>query len=155
MITPRSMRLHNDYMSMQAIRSDAIAWEVGDKRNPPERYIIYYRLKGLTSPNTISHEHTVVIKLLAEYPSRPPYARFVSRPILFHPHVFQNGSICMGRYSPDEGLATFCLRIAKYIQFHPELIDTKSPANNSALNWFKNYSARLPVDSTLLPEPPA
>ena len=154
MTTSRVIRLHHDYLAMKAIQSDIIRWEAADFRNPHERYVVDYRLRGMTGPTTISDSHTVVIKLLAEYPDKPPIAKFTSRPILFHPHVYENGSICVGGYSPDEGLAAFCLRIAKYIQFQPYLINLKSPANLEALHWFQQNRDKLPLDRTPLPDLP-
>ena len=151
MKTARTIRLERDYIAMQAIQSDLIRWET-DHRKPPEVYAVDLRLRGMTGPNTFSSNHTVVIKLLPEYPDRPPVARFTSRPALFHPHVFVNGFVCVGGYSPDEGLAVFCLRLAKYVQFQPYLINLKSPANKSALQWFKENRDKLPVDRTPLPD---
>ena len=151
-MTPRSVRLCHDFLAMQAIQSDIIQWEVGDRRKPPERYAVDFKIKGMTGPDSFSHEHTVVIKLFAEYPMKPPVAKFTSRPILFHPHVFGNGLICVGGYSVDEGLAAFCLRIAKYIQFQPNIINVHSPANRDATQWFQQNHSRLPVDATRLPD---
>jgi len=145
------VRLEHDFLAMQALQSEVIKWEA-DRRVPPEIYAVDYNLRGMTGPNTFSETHTVVIKLLPEYPDRPPLAKFTSRPLLFHPHVFGNGVVCVGGYSPDEGLAVFCLRLAKYIQFQPYLINTQSPANKEALNWFKENRSQLPVDNTPLPD---
>ncbi len=151
MRTSRTVRLEHDFLAMQALQSEVIKWEA-DRRVPPEIYAVDYYLRGMTGPNAFSETHTVVIKLLPEYPDRPPLAKFTSRPLLFHPHVFGNGVVCVGGYSPDEGLAVFCLRLAKYIQFQPYLINTKSPANKEALNWFKENRSQLPVDNTPLPD---
>lgn len=154
MYSSRSIRLQNDYLAMEQIRSETIQWEPGDVRQPPEKYFVQYNLRGMSSPDFYCDKHLVEIKLLAEYPMRPPVARFVSHPQLFHPHVFDTGLICIGGYSPDESLAALCLRIARYIQYQPHLIDTRSPANLSALEWFKRNREYLPVDATPLPELP-
>ena len=152
MMTIRALRLQYDFQTMQALKGSVIQWEQGDNRFPPEKYIVHYRLIGMASPDFYSDEHTVEIRLLPEYPSRPPLARFISRPLLFHPHVFEDGYVCIGGYSPDEGLASFCLRIAKYIQCQPKLIDPSSPANGHALDWAKRNRKILPIDNTPLPE---
>lgn len=151
MRTSRTVRLEHDYRAMLALQSKVIKWEP-DRRVPPEVYAVDFHLRGMIGPNAFRDTHTVVIKLLPEYPDRPPYAKFTSRPLLFHPHVFGNGVVCVGGYSPDEGLAVFCLRLARYIQFQPNLIDTQSPANKQALQWFKENRGRLPVDNTPLPD---
>lgn len=151
MRTSRTVRLEHDYRAMQALQNGIIKWEP-DRRVPPEVYAVDFNLRGMIGPNAFRDTHTVVIKLLPEYPDRPPYARFTSRPLLFHPHVFGNGVVCVGGYSPDEGLAVFCLRLARYIQFQPNLINTKSPANKEALQWFNENRGRLPVDNTPLPD---
>lgn len=148
----RLVRLQQDFLAMQTLRNGIIRWEDADRRKPPERYVVEYDLTGLIGPSDFHRGHTVVIKLLAEYPDKPPIAKFISRPVLFHPHVFKNGSVCVGRYSAEEGLAAFCLRLAKYIQFRPELIDSKSPANREALAWFKKNRNLVPVDNTRLPD---
>ncbi len=152
MKTSRTVRLEHDYQAMQALQSDLIAWEAADRRTPPEIYVVDFNLRGLIGPESFREAHTVVIKLLPEYPDRAPLAKFTSRPILFHPHVFVNGVVCVGGYSPDEGLAAFCLRIAKYIQFQPYLINIKSPANTMALDWYRSNTIKLPVDNTPLPD---
>lgn len=151
MRTARTVRLEHDFRAMEALQSNIIRWEP-DRRVPPEVYAVDFKLRGMTGPNTYRESHTVVVKLLPEYPDHPPLAKFTSRPLLFHPHVFGNGVVCVGGYSPDEGLAVFCLRLAKYIQFQPYLINTKSPANKEALRWFKENRDRLPVDNTPLPD---
>lgn len=148
----RHVRLQQDFLAMQQLRSSFIRWEAADRRRPPERYVVEYELNGLVGPASFHKGHTVVIKLLAEYPDKPPIAKFISRPVLYHPHVFKNGNVCVGRYSAEEGLAAFCLRLAKYIQFRPELIDHKSPANRDALAWFKQNRDFVPVDYTRLPD---
>lgn len=148
----RLVRLQNDYLTMQTLRGSLIRWQEGDHRWPPERYVVEFDLVGMIGPEASQQGHTVVIKLLAEYPDKPPLAKFVSRPVLFHPHVFKNGNVCIGQYSPEEGLAAFCLRLAKYIQFRPELIDPRSPANREALNWFKLNRHAVPVDHSSLPD---
>ncbi len=147
----RTVRLQNDFRAMQALQSDVIKWEA-DRRVPPEIYAVDFTLRGMIGPESFRETHTVVIKLLPEYPDRPPQAKFTSRPILYHPHVFGNGVVCVGGYSPDEGLAVFCLRLAKYIQFQPYLINIKSPANKDALQWFELNRNKLPVDNTPLPD---
>lgn len=151
MRTARTVRLEHDYLAMQALQSDIIKWEA-DRRIPPEIYAVDFTLRGMIGPDSFRETHTVVIKLLPEYPDRPPLAKFTSRPLLYHPHVFGNGVVCVGGYSPDEGLAVFCLRLAKYIQFQPYLINTKSPANKEALQWFEQNRDKLPVDNTPLPD---
>lgn len=151
MRTARTVRLENDYRAMQALQSEIIKWEA-DRRLPPEIYAVDFTLRGMIGPKEFRATHTVVIKLLPEYPDQPPLAKFTSRPILYHPHVFGNGVVCVGGYSPDEGLAVFCLRLAKYIQFQPHLINTKSPANKEALKWFEQNRGLLPVDNTPLPD---
>jgi len=154
MTTSRAIRLQHDFIAMQAMNCDVLRWEAGDNRKPPEVYVVEYRLRGMIGPESFCDVHTVVIKLLAEYPNKPPVAKFISRPVLFHPHVFENGSVCVGGYSPEEGLAAFCLRIARYIQFQPCIINIKSPANLQALAWFHEHCDQLPVDNTPLPELP-
>ena len=55
----------------------------------------------------------------------------------FHPHVYENLTLCIGNWKVTETLDLLVKRIINVLIYDLGVIDEKSPANSSALNWYK------------------
>jgi ubiquitin-protein ligase len=158
MVTPteqRNLRLKNDYQEMCKIRGSIIDWEPLEGNAP---YITKYKLivkvnSIIGSEPTYRNEHVLEVLLSPSHPDSPPLVTMISNPVIFHPHWYTNNRYCYGSYSYEESLGTFVIRMIKSLQFNPNYINEKSPANRSALGWYKSNKHLTPCDKQLLPDP--
>lgn len=116
--------------------------------NPPEGYVIAYRCRGIERINggrpVYRDVHRVQIELAASYPAQQPRATMLTP--IFHPHVFPNDVICLGRrWTPAEYLDNLILRIGAIIQYDPQYFDFNSPANSSATTWAQQNMRSFPI----------
>jgi ubiquitin-protein ligase len=148
--TVRHRRLTADFQMVQTLASNsggtlAIERVAGD---PPERYIVVYRCKGIerlegTRP-VYRDVHRVQIDLSASYPAQKPAAAMLTP--LFHPHVFANNVICLGaKWTVAEYLDSLILRIGSIIQYDPQYFDFNSPANKTAATWAQQNMRLFPI----------
>ncbi len=108
-------------------------------------------------PAKVQKSTEVKIELLSRYPFQEPSA-VITTPI-FHPNVYSSGQICFGtKWLPTQGLDLLVKRIIKIITFDENILNEKSPANNTALDWYKravvNHPGSFPTDKLNLKEPP-
>lgn len=123
---------------------------VGD---PPEKYRIAYRIKGLAvGPDGEIHErdeHLVEINLTLDYPRRAPQCKILGS--VFHPN-FDANTICIGDFwAASEGLDDLLIRIGRMIAYQE--YNTKSPLNGLAAKWAAENGHLLPVDTVELAPP--
>ena len=118
--------------------------------NPPERYRIAYRLRGLDRPGRSGdepptrHDHTIEIECTAEYPRISPRCRILTP--IFHPN-FDLATICVGdHWTAGERLVDLVVRIGEMIAY--QAYNVKSPLNGEAAMWADMNRDRLPVDRT-------
>lgn len=122
------------------------------KGNPPERYEIEYRVRGLVVKDSgeivESNKHIAEIVLTRSYPRRPPQCRMLTP--IFHPNI-DPGAICIGdHWAASEALSDLVIRIGEIIAY--QSYNTKSPLNGEAARWADENSDLFPVDSVdLLP----
>lgn len=81
------------------------------------------------------------------YPkSAPPNICFIE-PIPFHPHVWTNGVICWGEElrnpQPNMFLVDWFKELVKYIAYEESKINSGSPANGQALDWWQQHRRSL------------
>jgi ubiquitin-protein ligase len=154
MTSPRIRRLRLDNERLQERFSDwgpiQIVDAVGD---PPERYRIAYRVKGLVvgAGGEIHErdEHLVEINLTLEYPRRAPQCKILGP--VFHPN-FDTHTICIGDFwAASEGLDDLIIRIGRMITYQE--YNTKSPLNGLAARWASENAHLLPVDPAELAPP--
>jgi ubiquitin-protein ligase len=94
-------------------------------------------------PRVIQQETLATIQLAANYPFQEPTARL--SPLVFHPNVFTNGRICLGKkWLPTEGLDLLVKRIIQIITFDPSILNERSPANPQALTWYTSAVRQYP-----------
>jgi len=113
--------------------------------NPPERYRVTYRLKGLrwdrrqNRPIVIGN-HVAEIVLHREYPREKPQCRLLTE--IWHPNF--GPYICIGdHWAAGETLADVIVQIGDMIQY--KSYNPKSPLNGLAARWAVDNRAHLPV----------
>ncbi len=154
MSSPRIRRLRLDYQRLQqrfhAWGPIQVVEAIGE---PPERYRIAYRVKGLAvgSGGEIHErdEHLVEINLTLEYPRRAPQCKILGP--VFHPN-FDANTVCIGDFwAASEGLDDLIIRIGRMITYQE--YNTKSPLNGLAAKWAAENAHLLPVDSAEMAPP--
>jgi len=106
-------------------------------------------------PTSIQQKTEVKIDFLSRYPFQEPGAT-ITTPI-FHPNVYPNGKICFGtKWLPTQGLDLLVKRIIQIITFDQTILNEKSPANSTALQWYRGavrkHPASFPTDKLLIKE---
>ena len=91
----------------------------------------------------------VRIQFPAQYPAEPPQATVLSP--IFHPHIWPNRMVCLGKWSPAEKLDSLVLRIASILVFDPAQFNWKSVANHEAAAWAQHNAQLFPLDDLFLP----
>lgn len=112
--------------------------------DPPERYRIEYRVRGLAVQNgrvVAKSGHLVEVFLTLAYPRQGPQCRMLTP--VFHPNIAPH-AICIGdHWSAGESLAHLLLRIGEMITY--QSYNLKSPLNKEAARWADENLPRLPI----------
>jgi ubiquitin-protein ligase len=148
----RERRLQSDYAAARAVcmasRQRIVIEEcLGD---PPEVYHLLYHCLGVArlDPNTNSpvfaEQHRVFVQFPAQYPAQPPLLRILS-PVV-HPHVWSNGTVCLGAWRPTEKLDSLLQRIGDILTY---ALNWRSVANDEAAAWARQNLDLFPLDSPL------
>lgn len=141
----RRERLRGDAAEMAHIRGTIIDWQ-GSGGTPPSAYIVAYHLPSYLSPwFTRRDRHRVRFDLPPTYPMAPPTVRLLDRAAVFHPNVFPDGRICIGPWSPVEGLAFLVIRVAKMLLYYESVTNPHHPANPAAAAWYMTHRVRFPL----------
>lgn len=144
-------RLTGDWLGIQrALNNHPRLQLLGAAGNPPQRYHILYRIKGLAEKPDgtlfIQDEHIAEISLMRGYPRQPPVCRMLTP--VFHPNIAPH-VICIGdHWSAGEALLQVIFRIGEMIAF--QSYNTKSPLNGVAAKWADEHLDELPIDPTPL-----
>jgi ubiquitin-protein ligase len=113
--------------------------------NPPEKYVIEYRVRGLVrGPQAPAYQdqHLAEIQLTSEYPRQSPKCRMLTP--IFHPN-FEPATICVGdHWTAGERLVDLIIRIAEMIAF--QAYNIKSPLDGEAAMWADQNRQYLPTD---------
>jgi ubiquitin-protein ligase len=141
----RQRRLRADHESVtRAFESHPHIRIKDAEGDPPERYRIEYRVKGLAVKNgevVEKTDHLVEVYLTLSYPRQSPQCRMLTP--VFHPNIAPH-AICIGdHWSAGESLATLIARIGELITF--QSYNTKSPLNGEAARWADEHMDRLPL----------
>ena len=165
MIENRNDRLASDYREMLMIQDRPyLSWIVTKGDIPhAEEYLMTVRLRtyALSSePNryivgTVK-SCTVKVTLWDSYPLVAPNIRMLSIPPVFHPNWYSKGTYCPSEpWRPDSSLKDFVKTMIATLTWEPSLIETTSPANYKALDWYhknRDNSDWFPSDKTELTE---
>src|SRR5713226_6262141 len=100
--SPRDRRLRSDLRAIIRIRQQSSIVDFEAFENPPNRYLITFRGRGLMQPpNTdevvFTEFHQVEIRLQSGYPRSKPDLKW--RTPIFHPNISALGQVCLGGYS--------------------------------------------------------
>ena len=129
----------------------------GTAGNPPQRYHVRYRVKGLEerADGTVAEksDHLAEVTLLRSYPRQAPMCRMLTP--VYHPNIAPH-AICIGdHWSAGESLVGILVRIGELIAY--QSYNTKSPLNGEAARWADDHADDLPIDpiplSPAAPEP--
>jgi ubiquitin-protein ligase/ribosomal protein S27E len=96
---------------------------------------------------TVVQKTNASIEIGARYPFQEPKVRFTTP--VFHPNVYTSGQVCLGtKWMPTEGLNLLVERLIKILIFDASILNTKSPANRDALQW---YRAKVSSNQSFFP----
>ncbi len=94
-------------------------------------------------PADVTRQTRLRIALPARYPFQAPTATVLTP--IWHPNVFPAGVICLGtRWIASEGLDLFVQRLARLLTFDSLLVNTHSPANRVAADWYARTLRQRP-----------
>lgn len=157
MSTLRERRLLHDQRSLQRLVQEMRGRMEIEKvdGDPASLYILAFRCRSIASMRNgqpdYARQQRVRIQFPAQYPAEPPQAVMLSP--IFHPHVWPNRTICLGKWSPAEKLDSLVLRIASILVFDPTQFNWKSVANHEAAVWAQHNPKLFPLDDLFVPAP--
>jgi ubiquitin-protein ligase len=142
-------RLNSDYQKVrELISSSAGSIElIAVRGTPPDEYVVAYHCRGIKqvigNKPVYTDFHKVHIHLPATYPRSKPFLT-MQTPI-FHPHIFDNQTVCIGDWKINESLDNLLLRVGAIIQYDPSYFNFDSPANRNAVTWAKANMSLFPL----------
>ena len=156
-------RLKADYRAMLEIQNRPyLTWIVTKGELPyAEEYLLTVRLctyvlsaeRGRYLVSTVP-ACTVLVTLRDSYPAVAPYIRMLTQPPVFHPDWYSKGTYCASApWSPALSLKDFVLRMLATLRWEPDVMNTQTPANYKALEWYlrrRDNAALFPCDPTPL-----
>jgi ubiquitin-protein ligase len=121
--------------------------------NPPDRYEIIYKVRGLQrgpeGAPVVRVQHAAKIALTLDYPRQSPQCRMLTP--VFHPNI-EPGTICVGdHWTAGERLVDLIIRIGELITY--QAYNIKSPLDGEAAMWADQNAHRLPIDARDLRPP--
>jgi len=155
----RERRLQSDHDAAQAaVLTSRMRILIEEKfGQPPERYHFIFRCQGIASVNVDGpvylDEHRIAIQFPAMYPAQAPIATVLTP--VFHPHVWSNGTVCLGNWKPTEKLDTLLQRIGNILIYDEAALNWRSVANDEAATWAKMNRDLFPLDQPLFAAIPA
>jgi ubiquitin-protein ligase len=142
----RLRRLTNDCEELRRYTADQDRVLIRNTAGqPPEKYQIEYRLKGLEMKGGEVVErssHLVEIVLPLEYPTMEPKCRMLTP--VFHPNISPQVICHTDHWAAGESLVDVVVRIGEMISY--QNYNIKSPRNGEAARWAENNMSRFPVD---------
>ena len=151
----RQSRLAADYRAMQRLSGPMITWEALQPYDIahniyPSKYRITFNIVAPTTSGNANRHVLLVDCSGVKYPFAPPDVRFETSP-LRHPHIFNDKRVCLGGFPVEETLAELCLRLVRFFQYDPNMINIKSIASQEFYDWYIQHRASLPLDRQALP----
>lgn len=124
-------------------RALAILGVSGDPAQSIKLRISIPTAKNDAYPQDKQEINEVKIVLPENYPFPPGPLVTFSTPI-WNPNVYASNKWCFGEWKVTENLELFVIRLMKVIALDPEIINTRSAANNDAAKWFERELSRHP-----------
>lgn len=137
---------------MKALRDNSSILEFTAHGEPPERYLVTFRGRGLmrrseTEPVESAEVHRVEIRLGIDYPRSRPDLQWLTS--IYHPNISAVGAVCLGGYStnwvPSLGLAELVEMLWDMVRMSN--YDPKSAYNYAAGRWCETQTQfQFPLD---------
>ena len=146
----RRLRLESDYLAAQSFVSESANLVALDQAqgDPPERYHFIFFLRSLAalpaSGPVFSKRHFVEVHLPAAYPAQAPVVTALTP--LIHPHVYANGTLCLGGWHRSQPLNGLLSRIVRVLTYEPQAINWQSVANPQAALWAQGNRELFPLE---------
>jgi len=141
----RLKRLFADFQLLSNLFKDSTYINLQNySGNPPERYVIEYRVKSLVEKNReiIPRDmHLVEVILPKGYPKESPFCRMLSP--IFHPNISPQ-TICIGDHWAGEALSHLLIRVAEMMAY--QSYNLQSPLNGEAARWTDLNMDKIPTD---------
>jgi ubiquitin-protein ligase len=152
--TDREERLAAELEVMRALAKESSILEFESQGDPPDRYTITLRGRGIKRASAYRDEteyvdrHECEIRLGYGFPDRPPEVRWLTP--IFHPNISYSGYVnlkdCGLSWEKDLTLDVICERIWDLARL--AWIDLDAATNFSAKNWIdQQHKITLPVDT--------
>lgn len=146
-MNPRLRRLEADYREVRTRFDADPAVEIQTEGNPPDKYIVVYRVPALRPSNTgqlaLVKQTAVVINLGAGYPREKPTA--VTIDPVWHPNIGPlDNSVCIADFwVPAQSLADIIHDIGEMLQYRK--FNIQSPLNANAADWTQSHASEIPL----------
>lgn len=96
-----------------------------------------------TYPKAVQEQTDIKIELSQDYPFREPRVTILTP--IWNPNVYPNTVVCLGtKWLPTQGLDLLVERLMQLIVFDPLIVNTASPANSEAAQWYLAARRRNP-----------
>jgi ubiquitin-protein ligase len=149
----REARLKADHEALQAVQAASTIFSFETTGEPPDRYTLSFRGKGLGRDASSQSEvttidlHKVDLRMPYSYPQSPPDIRWLT-PIM-HPNVSFSGFVNLADiglvWSKEVPLEMVCERLWDVVR--AEFLNLNKASNYAAKNWFEKENKQpLPVD---------
>ncbi|MEB3237082.1 MAG: ubiquitin-conjugating enzyme E2 [Candidatus Sericytochromatia bacterium] len=146
----RRRRLDADARALAAVAKTlpTVVEVLQSQGTPPDRHLIRLTMPAiekLDGETPVRREqHRIEIRLTSAYPLEAPIVRALSP--VFHPHVFANGTFCLGsRWMVGETLGDLVMRLIDILRCDPQLFDFDSAANGEAADWYEAHPDLFPL----------
>jgi ubiquitin-protein ligase len=94
-------------------------------------------------PDDVQSKTDICIDLPLFYPLKEPKVTILTP--IWNPNVYHNKIVCLGtKWIPTQGLDLLVIRLMRLIALDPTIINTKSPANATASEWYARKLHTMP-----------
>jgi len=143
-MNPRQRRLYNDYRDMEDLRDKSrgiIDFRVSNNYQHYDVEIRGIRTLVITARGVeFRDNHRFTIDLPPEYPLQAPIVRFMEP--IFHPNWYPDGRVCYGtQWAPGDKLSELVIDTIKMMTY--DIVNTRSPANGMANEWYLQNRERI------------
>lgn len=152
----RNQRLAEDRAALEAVKAASTIFAFEAKGDPPDRYTITFRGRGLARASSTSHGdaeivelHRCDVRLPYSYPERPPDIRWLTP--IFHPNISFSGYVNLREiglaWDRELGLDVVCEHLWDVAR--GASCNLEAATNYSARRWYAEQGEKfgLPVDS--------
>jgi ubiquitin-protein ligase len=149
----RTQRLRDEHEVLRHLKAASSLFDFETSGNPPDRYTLIFRGKGITRGTSSKAEietvelHRCDVRLPYSYPDRPPDIRWLTP--IFHPNVSFSGYVDVKDiglpWDKNLALDVVCERLWDMARL--AYVDLDKASNYAAKNWFEDHGElERPVD---------